>query len=240
MASARNSIARAGSGNNTVELTVALDAYQEIFCRMIASADYRTRLIEHPQSIYNNHALTEREQRRLSALAAHPGMRVNTAIHRANRLTPLDQTLPFTCFLIGDRLGPLLDRYWAANPTENLQLPTECARFADFLEQEMNGGRLVAPFVAEVLAFERTCTELRFFSEQELVRRTGAHGRLPAQVRILRFQHDPEQLLEALSELKSPSSELEEGEFYLAIDARTGDPVFRVLDGKTAAALTAL
>lgn len=207
---------------------------------MIASADYRTRLIKHPQSIFNNHALTEREQRRLSALAAHPGMRVNMAIHRANRLTPLDQTLPFTCFLIGDRLRPLLDRYWAANPTENLQLPAECARFADFLEQEIGAGQLLDPYVAEVLAFERACTELRFFSEQELVRRTGAHARLPAQVRILRFRHDPEQLLEALSELRPPPSGLEEGEFYLAIDARSGDPVFRVLDREAAAALTAL
>jgi hypothetical protein len=240
MASVRNWSARAASGNATVELTVALEAYQEIFCRMIASADYRTRLIEHPQSIYQDHVLTEREQRRLSALAAHPGMRVNMAIHRANRLTPLDQTLPFTCFLIGDRLGPLLDRYWDANPTENLQLPAECARFADFLEQEINAGLLLDPYLAEVLAFERVCTELRFFSEQELVRKMGTHARLPAQVRILRFRHDPEQLLDALSELKPPPARLEEGEFYLAIDARSGDSVFRVLDGETAVALTAL
>ena len=79
----------------------------------------------------------------------------------------------------------------------------------------MSGGWLVDPFVAEVLAFERACAELR-------------------------LRHDPEQLLEALSELQPPPSGLEEGEFYLAIDARSGDPVFRVLDREAAAALTAL
>lgn len=216
---------------------MALDAYQDIFCRMIASADYRARLVENPASIFKNLELTAREQRRLLAMAIHPGMRVNTAIHRANRLTPLDQTLPFTCFLLGDRLGPLLDRYWTANPTENLQLPAECARFAEFLEQEIKAGRVGDPYVEEVLAFERVCTELRFFNEEELRAATKSCEGMPTQVRILRFCHDPEPLLEALSKLEPPPA-LEEGNFYLAIDARSGDPIFRILDPQAVAALT--
>jgi len=204
---------------------------------MIASADYRARLVENPASIFINHELTEREQRRLLAMAIHPGMRVNTAIHRANRLTPLDQTLPFTCFLLGDRLGPLLDRYWMANPTENLQLPAECARFAEFLQQEIEAGRLDDPYVEEVLTFERVCTELRFFTEEELRSTAKSSEGMPAQVRIVQFRHDPEALLGALIKLESPPL-LEERDYYLAIDARSGDPIFRVLDPEAVAALT--
>jgi len=217
---------------------MALDAYQEIFCRMVASTGYRASLLDNPDHIFQNRELSARERRRLLALANHPGMRVNTAIHRANRLTPLNQTIPFTCFLLGDRLGPILDRYWAANPAENLQLPAECARFADFLVQEMLAGQLVDPYLEEVLAFERACTELRFFSEEELRSTTKSREGMPVQVRILRFRHDPEQLLDALSKLEPPP-ELEEREFYLAIDTRSGDPIFRVLDQQAVAALTA-
>ena len=216
---------------------MTLQAYQDIFCRMIASSDYRARLIENPATVFEQHDLSDRERRRLTAMADHPGMRVNTAIHRANRLTPLDQTLPFTCFLLGQRLGPLLDRYWHDNPTENLQLPAECVRFADFLAAEMEAGRLLDPIVGEVLAFERACTELRFYTEQELRLQAGAAGRLPPQVRVLRFQHDPERLLNALSELQPPPPDLAEGEFHLAIDARSAEPVFRLLDRRSAAAL---
>jgi hypothetical protein len=237
MVSGWNWLARAGYGNSTAKLIVALDAYQEIFCRMVASADYRARLLEDPDSLFSNHDLTACEQRRLLAMAMHPGMRVNTAIHRANRLTPLDQTLPFTCFLLGDRLGPLLDRYWTAHPTENLQLPAECARFADFLDLELAAERLVDPYLEEVLAFERVCTALRFFSEDELRSAMGRREGIPAQVRIVRFRHNPEPLLEALSKLELPPV-LEEGDYYLAIDARSGDPIFRILDPRAVAALT--
>ena len=99
----------AGSGNGTAELGVAFDAYQEVFCRMVAAADYCARLIEDADSVLANHVLTERAERRLTVMAAHPRMRVNTAIHRANRLAPLDQTLPLTCPVFR-----LLDRQAAA------------------------------------------------------------------------------------------------------------------------------
>ena len=217
---------------------MALDAYQDIFCRMIASVDYRASLIADPDHIFASYELTPLEQRRLLAMAVHPGMRVNTAIHRANRLAPLDQTLPFTCFLLGARLGPLVDRYWIEHPTENLQLPAECARFADFLEQEIEMGRLVDSYIEEVLAFERVCTELRFFTEEELRIKMQLDERAPVQVRILRFNHDPEVLLESLSRLEMPPF-LAEQEHYLAIDARSGDVVFRILDPQAVAALIA-
>lgn len=91
---------------------MSVATYQDVFCRMVASAAYRDHVLVEPDVALAGLDLSDRERRRLLAIAAQPGMRVNTAIHRANRLTPLDQTLPFTCFLLGDELGPLVDRYW--------------------------------------------------------------------------------------------------------------------------------
>src|SRR2546425_6314789 len=113
---------------------MSLGVYQEIFCRMVASPGFRDRVLEGPGQALNGLDLTERERQRLLAVAAQPGMLVNSAIHRANRLSPLDQALPLTCFLLGERLRGLLERYWSENPTENLQIPAECERFAAFLK----------------------------------------------------------------------------------------------------------
>src|SRR5712691_8587048 len=158
---------------------MTLDVYQQVFCRMVASPAFRDRVLERPAEELNGLDLTERERQRLLAIAAQPGMRVNTAIHRANRLSPLDQAVPFTCFLLGERLPGLLERYWAENPTENLQTPAECERFAAFLDGELQAGRIEDPYLEEVLLFERTCTQLRFFTEEELRRLAPAGDDLP-------------------------------------------------------------
>lgn len=199
---------------------------------MVASAAYRDHVLAQPDVALAGFDLSDRERRRLLAIAAQPGMRVNTAIHRANRLTPLDQTLPFTCFLLGDELGPIVDRYWMENTTENLQLPAECARFARFLEDRLRANEISNPYVAEVLAFERACTELRFDVAAD-ARRAG----LPPKVRVIRFRHDPIRLLETLSKLQTPPGDLAAGAFHLVIDCRTDDPEFRLLDEAGAAAL---
>ena len=170
---------------------MSLDVYQEVFCRMVASLAFRERVVERPDEVLNDLDLTERERRRLLAIASDPGMRVNTAIHRANRISPLDHTLPFTCFLLGPRLHVLFERYWSENPSENLQSPVECERFAAFLKGELESGRLVDPYVADVLEFERTCTELRFFTEEELREAASLREGLSPLVRIVAFRHDP-------------------------------------------------
>jgi len=217
---------------------VSAAAYQDVFCRMVASAAYREYVLAQPDDALAGLDLTERERRRLLAIAEQPGMRVNTAIHRANRLTPLDQTLPFTCFLLGDELGPLVDRYWLENTTENLQLPAECERFGKFLQDRLREGLVSNPYVAEVLAFERACTELRFSVESApAATRPAPRTGLPPRVRVVRFDHDPVPLLESLSQLAPPPPDIASGAFHLVIDCRTGDPEFRLLDADGAAAL---
>ena len=215
---------------------MALEIYQQIFCRMVASHEFRERLAQDPDGALEGLDLTERERRRLMSLAADPGMLVNTAIHRANRLSPLDHTLPLTCFLLGERLRDVLHRYWSENPSENLQSPVECERFAAFLRGELRAGRLDGPYLDEVLEFERTCTELRFFTEEEL-RQSSSGNALPPLLRIVSFNHDPVRLLESLAGREMPPADLAAGEFHLLIDCRSGEPDFRLLDAEGLAAL---
>lgn len=211
---------------------MALEVYQEISCRMVASLAFRERVVQRPDEVLNGLDLTERERRRLLALAADPGMQVNTAIHRANRLSPLDHTLPFTCFLLGERLRALVERYWSENPSENLQSPTECQRFAAFLTGEVRAGRLADPYLEEVLEFERTCTELRFFTDEELRHVASPVDHLPSLLRIVTFRHDPVRLLESLADREMPPVHLSAGEFHLLIDCRSGEADFRLLDAE--------
>lgn len=219
---------------------MSLEVYQETFCRMVALPAFRERIVQHPIEAFDGLELTERERKRLLAIAAQPGMIVNTAIHRANRLTPLDQTLPFSCFLLAEQLPSLLERYWLENPTENLQLPAECERFATFLKTEIQANRIVNPYLEEVLEFERVCTELRFFTEQELRNLDSSNDGLPDLIRIVQFRHDPVPLLDALTNDQLPPADLPAGEFHLLIDYRTEEPDFRLIDDDGLAAIRRL
>ena len=207
---------------------------------MVALPAFRERIAQQPGEALNGLELTPRERKRLLAIAAQPGMRVNTAIHRANRLAPLDQTLPFSCFLAGEQLPSLLERYWLENPTENLQLPVECERFAAFLKSEIRNARVVNPYLEEVLEFERVCTALRFFTEPELRQRDSGNDGLPELVRIVQFRHDPVPLLEALTNGQLPPVDLPTGEFHLLIDCRSEETDFRLIDAEGLAAIRRL
>ena len=202
---------------------MSLAAYQELFCRMVASPALRDRFLQTPDEVCRHLDLTDRERKRLESIVHQPGMRVNTAIHRANRLTPLYQTLPFTCFLLGEGLRETLERYWTLHPSENLQLDVECERFADYLIGELRAGRVWGEYLEEVLAFERNCAALRF--------------RQPPLLRIIPFRHDPEPLLASLARLELPTPPPATGDFQLAVDCRHGEADFYLLDPTATAAL---
>ncbi|MEZ5354703.1 MAG: hypothetical protein R2762_18875 [Bryobacteraceae bacterium] len=208
---------------------MSIAVYQDVLCRMVAGAELRKRIAASPDEELRGYDLTERERRRLRAIAQQKGLAVSGAIHRANRLLPLHQALPYTCLLLGAQLRETVDRYWRDNPVENLQLPGESERFAEYLTAEIEAGRVSAgEFLEEVLAFERAATELRFF---------GGAGRA---IRMVRFRHDPVPLLEALARRETPGPGIEAGEFHLLIDCRKGEPEFRLLDEGAAAALAAI
>ena len=219
---------------------MALAIYQEIFCQIVASAIFRQHLRERPDEMLEGLDLTERERRRLLSLAEQPGMRVNTAIHRANRLSPVNQSLPFTCFLLAEQLGLVLERYWSANPAENLQVLAECERFAAFLDTEIHAGRVTGRYLEEILAFERACAQLRFLAAEELRQRASLYYGASPLIRIITFHHNPEILLGALERLEVPAPNIETGEFYLLVDCRSEEPDFRLLDADGLAAIRQL
>ena len=133
-----------------------------------------------------------------------------------------------------------MERYWTENPSENLQSPVECERFAAFLMREIGAGRIADPYLEEVLAFERTCTQLRFYTEEELRGFGATADGLPPLVRMVAFRHDPVTLLEALMNFEIPATELPVGEFHLLIDCRSGEADFRLIDADGLAALRGL
>src|SRR5215203_2677992 len=135
---------------------------------MVASPEFRTAVQREPEESLARLDLTALEKRRLLSVAGQQGMRVNTAIHRANRLSTVAQTMPFTCFLLSTLMQDVFDRYWDAYPTENLQLPIECERFATFLNTELRSGRIEDPYLGEIVGFERACTQLKFYTGDEL------------------------------------------------------------------------
>ena len=123
---------------------------------------------------------------------------------------------------------------------ENLQIPAECERFATFLIRQISAGHITNPYLEEVLTFERTCTELRFYTEEEIQRNVRRGDNLPPLVRIVTFRHDPELLLGALANTETPAAGLPEGEFHLLVDCRSGEADFRLVDAEGLNALRRL
>ena len=137
-----------------------------------------------------SYELTSRERGRLEAVAAQPGMEVNCTLYRTNRLTPVVMLLPYSCFVLGDRIGPIAERFWDGSHTD-LQFRSEIERFAAFLRELERTGELEEPLLDEILDFESAANELRFLPRRQLAARAqssaGAGVRLHPLVRLVRF-----------------------------------------------------
>jgi hypothetical protein len=106
-------------------------------------------------SLLENYDLDNRERRRLLAIVGHEGMSHNCTLNRANQLTPLARSLPRTCDLLGDRLMPELEAFWAREPNTEVQFKQEAERFAHYLSERCNEGAFgVAEELAAVLCVE--------------------------------------------------------------------------------------
>lgn len=210
---------------------------------MVASPSLVVAVLNGRPEALEPYELTPRERRRLEAVAAQPGMEVNCTLYRSNRLTPIVMSLPYTCFILGDRLRWIAGRFWDSHPTD-LQFRTEVERFAAFLRELVRSAELDEPLLMDVLAFELATNELRFLPRRRLAEdaqnSTGQGLRLHPLVRLVRFRHDPEALLEHLAAAEPLPYSLEEGEFTLALIAGPDELDARVVDERFARLLEAL
>jgi hypothetical protein len=154
-------------------------------------------------------------------------MSTNCTLYRSNRITSIYTLLHYTCVVLGADLQREVEAYWASCELVDLQYRQEIPRFARFLKDRIAAGIVANEPVEDVLDFELAVADLRFSPRRRILEaletcpRDALCGpfRLNPLIRVLRFRHDPSQLLALLAQRRTPSSELERGEYFLVLNA---------------------
>lgn len=190
---------------------MSLLAFQQALCELIASPKLCLAARSNASEVLGRYELSQRERDRLSDIVWQRGMATNCTLYRSNRVTPIYTLLHYTCVMLGDRLGDTLDAYWADVELRDLEFKREIDRFAHFLKRMIAEGAIVDAFVEEVLDLEVALNELRFAPRRQILRRLGcapdgSDGRLRMHplTRILRFGHEPREILDAMAQGRAP------------------------------------
>lgn len=218
---------------------MTMQGFQRAMCDLVASPDLCMLLAESPQEVLERYDLSDRDQRRLIEVVQQPGLYVNCSLYRANRLSPLYNLLPHTCFLLGDALLDEATEFWKDFVESRLQFNEEVERFGNFLRRRIELGVLQDPTLAELLEYELAVNEFRYIARLEVLARlelnkTAAPAskgiRLHPLMRVLLFTHEPGPLLELLEKRQPPPYELAEGEFWLLMDGKSEEVVTKLID----------
>jgi hypothetical protein len=202
---------------------VSLKGFQRALADLVATPELCRAARVDPAAVFGRYELTPLEERRLAAIVAQRGMATSCALYRANRLAPLYTFLPLTCFLLGARLRGELDRFWAAHTRPGDIAEQELQGFAAMLRGRLASGELEDAVLGEVLEYELASFMLAVLPPPGADPAAGG-GAGPARahprVRVVAFRHEPVALLRLLDARQPPPYALEEGEFYLLVDAR--------------------
>lgn len=114
-----------------------LATFQRALADLTASPELCREVRKDPAILLTRYEVTEKEWRRLSAIAASRGMEANCMLYRANRLAPVALNLPRTCEALRDALNELLSRYWKAEPTTDVHFLVEADRFCRFIRDNV-------------------------------------------------------------------------------------------------------
>ena len=159
-------------------------------------------------------------------------------MYRSNRVTPIYTLLNFTCLLLADDLKLELERYWTSSDLTDLQFKQEVERFGLYLKRRISTGCFKSPFLEEVLDFELAMNELQFIPRRSISRqiRCARTGRDPGPfqlnplIRVVRFWHEPFELLDSLRKERVPLEVLPRREFIIVLDASQEQIDMRCLD----------
>lgn len=218
---------------------MTMEAFQQAMCDLVASPDLCLRLVQAPEQVLGRYDLSDRDRRRLIAIVQQRGMVVNCSLYRANRLSPIVNLIPHTCFLLGDKLLDEATEFWKDFKETRLQFHEEVKQFGEFLRRRLESGSLDNPVLAEVLEYELALNEFRYIARLEVlarlelsktVARERARIHLHPLIRVLLFRHEPRRLLELLDERQPPPYELTEGEFWLLLDGKGEDVEIKLID----------
>lgn len=173
---------------------MSLSVFQCEVARMIADPAHRRRVAADPDGTMGRLRLGTRERKRLGAFASDPGMRVNTALYRANRLAPIFNALPRTCAALGGVFGDVLKSYWASKAIDDLQFPNEAARFAISVRRRHRRQLAAHPGLDSLMALELAILELMLLPRARIRARCTRGGSPPALhplVRAIEVDRDP-------------------------------------------------
>lgn len=213
-----------------------MQAFQQAMCDLVASPDLCVALIESPEEVLGRYDLSDRDRRRLVEVVQQPGMLVNCSLYRANRLSPIYNLVPHTCFLLGNALLDEATEFWKGFRETRLQFHEEVQRFGDFLRRRVEMGLLQTPMLVEVLEYELALNEFRYNPRLEVLARLETVAgeskgvQLHPLIRVLLFKHEPRRLLEFLDERRPPPYELAEGEFWVLLDGKGEEVEIKLID----------
>jgi hypothetical protein len=210
-----------------VSSALTLRAFQVALSELVASPTLCLEVRAGAADFFGRFDLSEIERNRLLEVVWQRGMSVSCSIYRSNRITPIYTLLHFTCLLLADDLKREVEEYWISSELPDLQFKPEIERFSRFLRRRVTAGAITNPFVEEILDFELAMNELQFIPRRRIlqqIRDTGAgqeSGQLQLSplIRLLRFQHEPFELLEILGREQRPPDELPRGEFLIVLSA---------------------
>ena len=208
---------------------MSLLGFQQALSELVMTPALRRRIAEGGAAVGDALAayeLSDRERRRLAALARDPGLKTGTTIHRSFRLSMLANALPRTCKVLAPQaLRELVRVYWKEHLPRSLQYVPEARRFAEYARGRSRAGEIPDhPYLDEVLE-----TELAILDLGELPAWEPAADALAAdgdpRRRVVPFRHDPDAVLGPLAAGQAPPAGLPEGEHYLLLTARGGGRV---------------
>jgi hypothetical protein len=225
-----------GSSQSRKYDLMTMEAFQRAMCDLIASPDLCIALVESPEEVLGRYELSDRDRLRLMEVVQQPGMLVNCSLYRANRLSPIYNLVPHTCFLLGNALLDEATEFWKDFKETRLQFHEEVQRFGAFLRRRVEMGVLQNRMLAEVLDYELALNEFRYTPRLEVLARLESivteseSVQLHPLIRVLLFRHEPRRLLEFLDERRPPPYELAEGEFWLLLDGKDEEVEIKLID----------
>jgi hypothetical protein len=164
---------------------VSLADFQACLARLVTEADLCGRVAADGAWAFGARSLTDREQRRLTAIAGSRGMIITRKLHRGFRLGKLLSMLPLSCARLGEELlGQETSAFWRQRPSRSFYFWEEAIAFCDFLAE---ADRSLA-FLPEVVGYERASLLLQCAPE-----------RLPESGAALLWPADPRPVLQALA-----------------------------------------
>ncbi len=232
---------------------MSLAGFQQALSALVMSPALRAEVAALPEPMLparlEGLELTERERRRLHALARDAGMKVTTLLHRSNRLSMLTNTLPRTSeAMTAPRLQPLVQRYWQEHAPTSQQYVREAKRFVAFLRGLLRTGELVHAPLSELMEAELALLELGKSAvalppegaepPPEGQALEAARPRLAPWCRVVPFRLEPRMLLKAL-DAPLPETLPEEERYLLLFSARPGEVEPRSLERMWGRALRA-